>query len=249
MQGFRKVDPDRWEFANEGFLGGQKHLLKNIKRRRNVNQSMSQQSGSSCVELGQYCMEEELERLKRDRSLLISEVMRLKQQHENSREQIVAMEERVRCTEREQQQMLRFLAKAFESPMFVQQYFDGYDKKRVEIGQKRRITMSPSVEDLLEVVTVETGSSRPLECSKNEAMKVERMFSAAIDGGQNGLLPEDGMSNIWEEFLSNDLMVGDLVELVMEADQLSDVEVEELVASTPEWGEDLRDIVDQLGFL
>lgn len=233
-------------------MGGQKHLLKNIKRRRNVNQSMSQQSGGSCVELGQYGMEEEFERLKRDRSSLISEVMKLKQQHQNSRERIMAMEERVRCTERKQRQMLSFLAKAFRSPMFVQQCFDGYDKKHVGIGQKRRITMSPSVEDLREVVTTEMGSSRPLECSRNEEMKVERMFSAALDDGQDGLLPEasseiglDGLSNIWEEFLSD----GDLVEEVMEADRLSDVEVEELVATTPEWGEDLQEIVDQLGFL
>ncbi|KAL8498986.1 hypothetical protein ACS0TY_022083 [Phlomoides rotata] len=239
--GFRKVDPDRWEFANEGFLGGQKHLLKNIKRRRNVT---SQQSGGSLV---QYGMEEEIEKLKRDRSLLMAEVTKLKQQHHNSREQIVAMEGRVHCMERKQQQMLRFLAKAFESPMFVQQYLDSCDKKRVEIGQKRRITMSPSVEDLL------VGSSWPLERSRDREVKVESLFSAALDDElSNDLSSEtglDGMSNIWEEFLSDDAIVGDLVEEVLEADRLSDIEVEELMARTPELGENLQDIVDQLGFL
>ncbi|KAL2236007.1 UNVERIFIED_CONTAM: Heat shock factor protein HSF30 [Sesamum indicum] len=271
--GFRKVDPDRWEFANEGFLGGQKHLLKTIKRRRNVMQGITQQSGGgSCVEIGQYGMEEELERLKRDRNLLMAEIVKLKQQQQSSRERIVAIEDRILSTEKKQQHIMSFLAKAFKSPLFVQQYVDKYaqreDKQHIEIGHKRRLTMSPSVENFQEVVTVAAGGSGP-SADPNELddidLEVKTLFSAALDdesssdvkGSAAEMVPSSNdaglnptTEEIWEKFLNDDLIGGDDTEEVLAAEHLSDdVEVEELVAKTSEWtGEDLQDLVDQLGW-
>ncbi|KAL3500772.1 hypothetical protein ACH5RR_039865 [Cinchona calisaya] len=284
--GFRKVDPDRFEFANEGFLGGQKHLLKTIKRRRNHNvmmQCMPQQEGGSggppCVELGNYGLEGELERLKRDRNLLMAEIIEFKQQEQSSRDQVMAMEERIRTAEKEQQQTMSFLARVFTNPTFIQQCMDKnrqrQDRQRIGIGHKRRLTMTPNLENLPEVVLVSDDDSIDQLLNNSslhqELVNMQReietlLFSAALDDESSNVvvkpnapsMPSSTAANvdpvaeiIWEELLTGDYVTENEAELVVVGDQLElDVEFEDLVAhETPEWGEDLRDLVDQMGYL
>ncbi|MED6171140.1 hypothetical protein PIB30_038046 [Stylosanthes scabra] len=123
--GFKKVDPDRWEFANEMFLRGQRVLLKNIKRRKTnqtQQQALHQQQGlDPCVEVGRFGLDGELDRLRRDRQVLMVELVKLRQQQQTTKSQIQAMEAKLRRTEQKQQQMMSFLARAMQNPNFVQQ--------------------------------------------------------------------------------------------------------------------------------
>eukprot|EP01018_Ginkgo_biloba_P029011 Gb_37236 [translate_table: standard] len=46
--GFRKIVPDRWEFANEFFRKGEKHLLSEIHRRKSVQHSSPAAAATKC---------------------------------------------------------------------------------------------------------------------------------------------------------------------------------------------------------
>ena len=52
----------------------------------------------------------------------MAEIVRLRQQQQNSREQMISMEDRLQTTERKQQQLMNFLAKALNNPSFIQQF-------------------------------------------------------------------------------------------------------------------------------
>ncbi|KAK0590212.1 hypothetical protein LWI29_024029 [Acer saccharum] len=149
--GFRKVDPDRWEFANEGFLRGQKHLLRGITRRKPAHghghQQAQQPHGQSssvgaCVEVGKFGLEEEVERLKRDKNVLMQELVRLRQQQQSTDSQLQTTVQRLQGMEQRHQQMMSFLAKAVQSPgflaQFVQQQNDS-NRHVTEANKKRRI--------------------------------------------------------------------------------------------------------------
>lgn len=259
--GFRKVDPDRWEFAHEGFLGGQKHLLKTIKRRRNVPQGMQPRGGGPCVELGHYGIDGEFERLRRDKNMLMAEVVKLRQQQQDSKNLIIAMENRLQATEAKQQHMMNFLAKAVSNPLFLQQYVEKHgtlmDPKKIEIGRKRRLTLSPSVDNFEDQVSDFT--SQHQETCVNAGTEMESFLSAAADyeSSDNISVPKvpanDEYSdpfneNMWEELLHDDLRIGNKEEEAVVGDQ-PELEVDNLAKSSS-WDIDgLQDLVDQLEYL
>jgi heat shock transcription factor, other eukaryote len=149
-QGFRKVDPDRWEFANEGFLRGHKHLLKTINRRKPSLQGNNQQQQPqlqnapvpACVEVGKFGLEEEIEQLKRDKNVLMQELVRLRQQQQTTDHQLQTLGKRLQGMESRQQQMMSFLAKAMQSPGFLAQFVQQNENSRrriVAVNKKRRL--------------------------------------------------------------------------------------------------------------
>ncbi|XP_042487889.1 heat stress transcription factor A-1-like isoform X2 [Macadamia integrifolia] len=156
--GFRKVDPDRWEFANEGFLRGKKHLLKSINRRKpshghNQHQQPQGQSSSvgACVEVGKFGLGEEVERLKRDKNVLMQELVRLRQQQQATDHQLQTMGQRLQGMEQRQQQMMSFLAKAMQSSGFLAQLVQQQNESNRRIAGVNKKRRLPKQEDNSEV--------------------------------------------------------------------------------------------------
>ncbi|KAH7521614.1 hypothetical protein FEM48_Zijuj07G0051800 [Ziziphus jujuba var. spinosa] len=135
-QGFRKIDPERWEFANEDFIKDQKHLLKNIHRRKPIH-SHSHPPGT-LVDPERAALDDEIEKLSREKAALESNVSSFQQQRSAAKLQLGDMLQRVSEMERRQESLLNFLEKAVQNPIFVERLarkieamdFTAYNKKR-----------------------------------------------------------------------------------------------------------------------
>ncbi|KAK8494936.1 hypothetical protein V6N13_025244 [Hibiscus sabdariffa] len=210
--GFRKVDPDRWEFANEKFLRGQRHLLKNIRRRKTHQPLPCQFSLDPCVEVGRFGLDGEIDRLRRDKQVLMVELVKLRQHQHNTRTCLQLMEQRLRKTEMKQQQMMSFLAKAVQNPSFVQQliqHSDGRKELEEAIPWKRRrqIDQRPT--------GVETGEVlRPKTEPEFEVSELEKLAMSlqGLSGSQNNIeeSKEDESRDksldegFWDDLLNDD---------------------------------------------
>ncbi|KAL6974397.1 Heat stress transcription factor C-1 [Sarracenia purpurea var. burkii] len=128
--GFRKVDPDRWEFANEWFLRGQKHLLKNIARKKHNKNACSLQHKHEQEE---------------DDTEVLTEIKRLKQEQEALDQELEGMNKRLDATEKRPQQMMDFLQKVVEDPEILPRMMLEKEKvKKIASEKKRRLTISLS---------------------------------------------------------------------------------------------------------
>ncbi|XP_020089587.1 heat stress transcription factor A-1-like isoform X1 [Ananas comosus] len=195
--GFRKVDPDRWEFANESFLRGQKHLLKTINRRKSShphNETPQPKSQTAaCVEVGKFGLEEEIERLKRDKNILMQELVRLRQQQQATDQQLHTLGNRLQGMEQRQQQMMSFLAKAMQSPGFLAQFMQQNDSnKRIAAASKKR--RLPKQE-----AGLDAGSNSP----DGQIVKYQPMINEAAKAMLRQILKLDGSSPPRLEQLSN----------------------------------------------
>lgn len=103
--GFRKVHPDRWEFAHESFLRGQAQLLPRIVRKKKKGGA-----APGCRELW-----EEGEEVRGT----IEAVQRLREEQRGMEEELHAMDQRLRAAESRPGQMMAFLAKLADEPGVV----------------------------------------------------------------------------------------------------------------------------------
>ncbi|KAJ7297561.1 hypothetical protein O6H91_16G055700 [Diphasiastrum complanatum] len=163
--GFRKVDSDRWEFAAEGFIRGQRQLLKTLRRRKPVNQNQTQQqtgaeSSQGLIELGKFGgFEEDIEDLKRDKNVLMHELVKMRQQQQTTDQNMKFLGQRLIATEQRQRQMMTFLAKTMQNPSIFAHLVEQNDANK-SIGPQSRKRQLPKHELFTQKGDSEASSSK-----------------------------------------------------------------------------------------
>ncbi|CAA7024583.1 unnamed protein product [Microthlaspi erraticum] len=177
--GFKKIDTERWEFANVYFLRGQRHLLKNIRRRKTSSQTQS--------------LEGEIHGMRRDRVALLTELVRLRRKQESVRTYLRLMEEKVKLTEMKQEMMMDSLLKKIQKPGFLQSL---RKRKQQEIENR---------EQRQEMISSHRVKAEPEEYGDDISEHFGGVFgygdelhiASTEDQGQNGVETEMDNEGIW----------------------------------------------------
>ncbi|VVB07193.1 unnamed protein product [Arabis nemorensis] len=183
--GFKKIDTERWEFANEYFLRGQRHLLKNIKRRKTSSQTQPQ-----TLEERRFGLEGEIQGMRRERVAL--ELMRLRQKQKTVKTNLHLMEEKLKVTESKQEMTMDFLLRTIKNPSLLQSL---RKRKHQEIeNREQEQEMISSHETFIKVEQEEYGNGDELHIASME------------DQGQDEVEIEMDSEGIWKGFVLSEEM-------------------------------------------
>lgn len=135
--GFHKIDPDRQEFANEGFAKGNKEASKHIHRRKPTHTHPSQRDSlSGCNDPAHAELEGENQQLKEDKGILINELVKVRQLQETTEIELETLAQRLQALEERQQRIMTFLAHAVRNPAFTQLV---HQNESLASSKKRRL--------------------------------------------------------------------------------------------------------------
>lgn len=167
--GFRKIDPEQWEFANDDFVRGQPHLMKNIHRRKPVHSHSLQnlQAQGPLGESERRSFNDEIEKLKHDKERLLVELQRYQQEWQTYEIQIHCSKDRLEKLEHKQQKMVSSISHVLQKPVVAVNILpltETMDRKR-RLPRSGHFSDGASVED-----AIETSQILPRENAENASV-------------------------------------------------------------------------------
>ncbi|KAJ4797388.1 Heat shock transcription factor [Rhynchospora pubera] len=176
--GFHKVDPEQWEFANDDFVRGQRHRLKNIHRRKPMfsHSSQTQAGGTGPqAEAERRELQEEIDKLKLDKGGLISEI----QKHAEKKDidqKMQYLEEKLLVLEDRQKYLISYLGQIVRKPGFISNFLCRTD----HVNKRRRHEDVDMVEStILPLTGLDTEPFDRIESSLNSLENFFRGVSEA----------------------------------------------------------------------
>ncbi|CBI30730.3 unnamed protein product, partial [Vitis vinifera] len=171
--GFRKIDSEQWAFANEDFIRGQPHLLRNIHRRKPVHSHSIQNQkgqGTSCPlsESDREGYRADIERLKHDKGALLLELQRHKEDRQGLELQMQHLKDRLQHMEQRQQTVISYLARMLQKPGLALSFLPSMETH----NRKRRLLTSNCFYDESDVEENRIATSHTVNTEKLDATSV-----------------------------------------------------------------------------
>ncbi|KAJ0236896.1 Heat stress transcription factor A-4a [Hirschfeldia incana] len=117
--GFRKADPEQWEFANDDFVRGQPHLMKNIHRRKPVHSHSLpnlQAQQNPLTDSERQRMSNEIETLTKEKEGLLQKLHKQEEERQVFEQQVRKLKDQLQHMEKRQKTMDSYVSQVIETP-------------------------------------------------------------------------------------------------------------------------------------
>jgi len=192
-QGFRKADLDRWEFANEKFIKDQKHLLKDIQRKKPIH-SHSHPPGFA-VDPQRAALEQEIQKLFRKKNALQSKLLSYNYL-ETEKLQLEDFQRRLDGMEKRQTNLQNFFEKALQDSFIVELLSRKIESMNLAAyNKKRRLSQVDHMQPVAEGSLVDNPSYFRLELTHGSNEDEESLQKYLSEGELTGTQTRTDLAN------------------------------------------------------